>query len=67
MASATKNVRRQQNGLPNGVSTVRSSGIDTDVPELWQLNNYDDFVEARKALIKEKFKYMLHDGEGRPA
>lgn len=32
-----------------------------DVPELWQLSNYDKFIEARKALIKEKFKYMLLD------
>ena len=34
-----------------------------DVPELWQLSNYDDFIEARKTLIKEKFKYMLLDGK----
>jgi Protein of unknown function DUF262/Protein of unknown function (DUF1524) len=38
-----------------------------DVPELWQLNNYDEFIKARKTLLKEKFKYMLLDGEGRPA
>jgi len=25
-----------------------------DVPELWQLNNYNDFIKARKTLIKEK-------------
>jgi hypothetical protein len=34
-----------------------------DVPELRQLNNYDDFIKLRKTLIKEKFKYMLLDGE----
>ncbi len=38
-----------------------------DVPELWQLNNYNGFIEARRTLIKEKFKYMLLDGQGRPA
>ena len=38
-----------------------------DMPELWQLNNYEDFIKARKGLIKDKFKYMLLDGEGRPA
>jgi hypothetical protein len=28
-------------------------------PELWKLENFDRFVEARKALIKEKFSRML--------
>ncbi len=28
-------------------------------PSLWKLDRYDDFVEARKALIKDKFGYML--------
>jgi hypothetical protein len=32
--------------------------IPTD-PALWELDRFDDFVEARKALIKEKFSYML--------
>lgn len=26
---------------------------------LWQLERYDDFIEARKLLIVEKFAYML--------
>jgi hypothetical protein len=30
-----------------------------DVPEAWELNRYDDFINARKKLIQEKFKYML--------
>jgi hypothetical protein len=38
-----------------------------DVPKLWELNRYDDFINARKELIKEKFKYMLLDEERRPA
>jgi hypothetical protein len=38
-----------------------------DVAELWELNKYDDFINARKKLIQEKFKYMLLDEEGRPA
>ena len=37
-----------------------------DVPELWELNNYDGFIRARKKLIQGKFKYMLVDEEGRP-
>lgn len=28
-------------------------------PVLWELDRFDDFIEARKALIREKFKYML--------
>jgi hypothetical protein len=28
-------------------------------PELWKLNNFDRFVEARKVLIAEKFSRML--------
>jgi len=28
-------------------------------PSLWTLDRYDDFVEARKALIKDRFSYML--------
>lgn len=28
-------------------------------PSLWELDRYEDFVEARKALIKDKFGYML--------
>ena len=28
-------------------------------PEVWKLENYERFVEARKALIKEKFSYLL--------
>ena len=38
-----------------------------DVPELWELNRYDDFINARKRLIQEKFEYMLLDEERRPA
>jgi len=34
-----------------------------DDPELWTLERYDDFVAARKALIKEKFAYMLRKDE----
>lgn len=28
-------------------------------PDLWKLENYEKFVDARKALIKEKFSYLL--------
>lgn len=28
-------------------------------PELWKLERFDDFILARKALIEEKFRYML--------
>lgn len=28
-------------------------------PDLWELERFDDFVEARKTLIREKFAYML--------
>lgn len=28
-------------------------------PELWQLDRFEDFILARKVLIKEKFSYML--------
>jgi hypothetical protein len=28
-------------------------------PALWKLDRYDDFIEARKELIREKFSYML--------
>jgi Protein of unknown function DUF262/Protein of unknown function (DUF1524) len=28
-------------------------------PSLWTLDRYDDFIEARKALIADKFGYML--------
>ncbi len=27
--------------------------------DLWQLDRYEDFIEARKALIVEKFRYLL--------
>lgn len=30
-----------------------------DDPSLWTLEHFDDFIEARKLLIKEKFSYML--------
>lgn len=30
-----------------------------DDPKLWELENFDAFIEARKALITEKFAYML--------
>lgn len=32
--------------------------IPTD-PELWKLERFDDFIDARKALIREKFKGIL--------
>lgn len=32
-------------------------------PALWTLERYDDFVAARKTLIKEKFAYMLRKDE----
>lgn len=28
-------------------------------PALWELDRFDDFIDARKALILEKFSYML--------
>ncbi len=28
-------------------------------PELWKLEHFEDFILARKALIEEKFRYML--------
>lgn len=30
-------------------------------PELWMLDRFDDFVEARKLLIQEKFQFMLRE------
>ena len=30
-------------------------------PGLWTLDRFDDFVEARKLLIQEKFKFMLRE------
>ena len=33
-------------------------------PALWELERYEDFVEARKALISEKFKYMMQETHG---
>jgi len=33
-------------------------------PDLWKLERFDDFIFARKALIKEKFVYMLRSGDG---
>ena len=33
--------------------------IPTD-PDLWKLENYRQFIAARKKLILEKFKFMLH-------
>ena len=33
-------------------------------PALWELARYDDFIEARKALILKKFSYMLQDVKG---
>ncbi|KHK49008.1 hypothetical protein PI87_27135 [Ralstonia sp. A12] len=32
-------------------------------PKLWQLERFDAFVEARQALIREKFSYMLQKPE----
>lgn len=32
-------------------------------PALWELNRFEDFLEARKALIQEKFAYMLQKAE----
>jgi len=33
-------------------------------PELWKLENFDAFVEARKQLIQKKFSYMLRTAQG---
>jgi hypothetical protein len=33
-------------------------------PALWELDRFDDFLSARKALIEEKFAYMLQKTEG---
>jgi hypothetical protein len=30
-------------------------------PELWKIENYEKFIEARKILIAEKFRFMLRD------
>jgi hypothetical protein len=37
--------------------------IPTD-PSLWSLARYEDFIEARKALIATKFSYMLQTADG---
>lgn len=34
-----------------------------DDPMLWQLDNFEAFIEARKQLIVEKFSFMLHTDE----
>ncbi|RMU21305.1 hypothetical protein ALP33_01801 [Pseudomonas amygdali pv. lachrymans] len=33
-------------------------------PELWKLENYEAFIEARKQLIQNKFSYMLRTAQG---
>lgn len=38
-----------------------------DDPSLWTLDRYDDFIEARKALIVEKFGYMIQSVKGEAA
>jgi len=30
---------------------------------LWELDRFEDFIEARKTLIKNKFSYLLHKNE----
>lgn len=40
--------------------------IPTD-PELWELERYEDFIVARKALIKNKFSFMLQPETGEAA
>lgn len=32
-------------------------------PSLWELDRFEDFIKARKALIEEKFEYMLQKSE----
>ena len=32
-------------------------------PTLWELDRFEDFIQARKALIEEKFGYMLQKNE----
>ncbi|WP_157271681.1 GmrSD restriction endonuclease domain-containing protein [Azohydromonas aeria] len=32
-------------------------------PALWELDRFEDFIKARKALIEEKFGYMLQKAE----
>lgn len=32
-------------------------------PELWEIDRFEDFIDARKVLIKEKFSYMLRKAE----
>ena len=38
-----------------------------DDSSLWVLDRYDDFIEARKALIVDKFSYMLQSVKGEAA
>jgi len=38
-----------------------------DDPSLWVLERYDDFIEARKALIVGKFGYMIQSVKGEAA
>lgn len=33
-------------------------------PQLWTLDNYEAFIEARKKMIQEKFSYMLRTAQG---
>ncbi len=52
--------RSRFRSLPPGTQAeyLRLHLIPTD-PSLWALDRYDDFIEARKALIVDKFNYML--------
>ena len=33
-------------------------------PDLWRLENYELFIEARKALIQKKFQYLIQPSSG---
>jgi len=36
-------------------------------PQLWQLENFDKFIEERKKMILQKFGFMLHKGHASDA
>lgn len=45
-----------------GLTTLELHLIPQD-PSLWELDRFEDFIRVRKALIEEKFEYMLQKSE----
>ena len=66
MAPEERLTSRRQSGLPASRPPISEMHLIPKDKELWQSNMFEDFIEARKELLRDKFRRLgvLPGGSG---